>query len=279
MTETLGTQEGEAEQILQAKPQIFKWLGGIWLRPRATLQNILSFEKGVWLIPLLVLSGLQIIKNLVEGPIRSAAAMAALQEKAAKAAAAAMANGGGMVMGGGGGGGADVQMTTGGFTTGPIYNILLPALLGIISIWIVWVLFGSMLHLSLTLAGNRNNASTSLNLMAWASLPVAARLIIQTIATLATGHLIGSPGLSGFVNTAGGGAAAFFGSLLTNVDLFLIWQLVLLVVGAMVMGNISRTKAIFSVVVCALVVLALQAVPGTVTSALSGIATTTTPIF
>jgi hypothetical protein len=108
---------------------------------------------------------------------------------------------------------------------------------------------------------------------------VAVRLIVQMIATLATGHLIASPGLAGFVNSSSGGAAAFFGSLLANVDLFLIWELVLLVVGAMVMGNISRTKAIFSVVVCALVVLALQAVPGTVTSALSGIASTTAPIF
>lgn len=265
MTETLGTQELETELVLQAKPQIFKWLRNIWLQPRATLQNILSFEKGVWLVPLLLLSGLQIIKNLIEGPIRSAAVMQALQEKAVKQAMEAMS------MGGGGGGSVDAtQPVTAGFTAGPIYNILLPALLGVIAIWVVWVIFGSMLHLSLTLAGNRSNASTSLNLMAWASLPLVVRFIVQTGGILVSQKLIASPGLSGFISTQDGTLASFISSFVANVDIYLIWQIVLLVVGAMVMGNISRSKAILSVVICALVMLAFQAIPGTVMQSLSG---------
>lgn len=263
MAENIASAEVLPEQTLQMKPHTMQWLGGIWFRPKATLQKILAYEKGVWIIPLLILSGLQIVKSLVEGPARSNAAQAEMMKKMMEASSQ---------MGMGGGGGAvDPGAATSNFSTGPIATILLPALGGIAAIWIVWILFGSMLHLSLTLAGNRNNATTSLNLMAWASLPVAVRLVVQIIATLVSGQLISSPGLSGFIDASAGTGVSFAANMLRSVDLFLVWQLVLLVVGGMVMGNISRGKAIMSVIICMLVVLALQAIPGTISTMLSGL--------
>lgn len=270
MAENIASAEELPEQTLQMKPQTMKWLGGIWFRPRATLQKILAYEKGIWVIPLLILSGLQIVKSLVEGPIRSRAAEAELMQKMMEASAQ---------MGMGGGGGIDPGAATSNFSTGPIATILLPALGGIATIWIVWILFGSMLHLSLTLAGNRNNATTSLNLMAWASLPVAVRLVVQIVATLVSGQLINSPGLSGFLDPSAGTGVGFAANMLASVDIFLIWQLVLLVVGGTVMGNISRGKAIMSVIICMLVVLALKAVPGTISGMLSGLSMGSTMYF
>ncbi len=271
MTQDLGAQEPETELVFQEKPSIFSWLKNIWLQPRATLQKVLAYEKGVWLIPLLLLSGLQIIKNLVEGPVRSAATMAQLQEKMMEQAAQNLEmgmRGGEAVM--------DAQQA-GGITTGPVFTILVPALIALVSIWLVWIIFGSMLHLSLTLAGNRNNATTSLNLMAWASLPFAIRLVVQIIAVLATQKLIAAPGLAGFISTATGAAGGFLSGVLANVDIYFIWQFVLLVIGGMLMGNISRGKAIVSVLVCALIMLALQAIPGAVSQSLSGL--TSSPIY
>jgi hypothetical protein len=263
------------EQTLQVKPQTLQWLGGIWFRPKATLQKILSFEKGIWFIPLLILTGVQIVKSLVESPFRIAAAQAVLDKQMMDQAAQMgdFAGKGGGVMGG------DPTATTANFSTGPIANILLPALLGIITIWVVWILFGSMLHLSLTLAGNRSNATTSLNLMAWASLPIAVRFLVQIVGTLISGQVIASPGLSGFVDASTGGGAAFAAGLLGCIDIYFIWQMALLVIGGMVMGNISRTKAIFSVVICAVVVLSLQAIPTTVSHMLSGLSTGSTMYF
>ena len=266
MTETHMADEDEAEeQILQEKPQIVKWLGSIWLHPQATLQKILGYEKGVWLVPLLILSGLQILKNLIEGPIRTEAVLAELQAKAAKQALDSLAMGGaGMTV-------EAPQAVTGGFTAGPIYNILLPALLGVVGIWVVWILFGSLLHLSLTLAGNRSSASTSLNLMAWASLPLAVRLLVQIGAIFFSHQLIGSPGLSGFIDPQAGSAAGFFSSFISHIDIYLVWQFILLVMGAMTMGNISRFKASLTVLICMAIMLALQAVPGVAMQSLSGI--------
>jgi hypothetical protein len=58
--------------------------------------------------------------------------------------------------------------------------------------------------------------------------------------------------------------------LLGLVDLYLVWQVILLIVGARLMGNITRSKAILCVLVCVFLVLLLQAIPGTVTQVISG---------
>ena len=271
MAENLDDLELEAVQTLQAKPRVWTWLLQIWYNPRGTFQQILHLEKGIWWVPLVILSVLQILKNIIESPIKSAAALAAQQEALAQQAAGAMDMGGKGVT-------ADPQtMST--FTSGPVFTILLPAAIAVLGIWVIWVIYGSMLHLSLTLAGNRNNATTSLNLMSWATLPLGLRLIVQIIAILATQKLIVSPGLSGFFASSTGQTGGFFASLMANVDLFVIWQLVLLVVGALVMGNISRGKAIISVLVCLVVILCLQALPGVISSAFSGMSGTTIPFF
>lgn len=271
MAEILEDLELDTVQTLQAKPRIWSWLLQIWYNPRATFHQILHLEKGIWWIPLAILSILQILKILIESPIKSAAAMAAQQELFAQQAA------GGMEMGGKGMP-ADPQAMSP-FTSGPVFTILLPAVVAVIGIWLIWVIYGSMLHLALTLAGNRNNATTSLNLMAWATLPLGLRLVVQIIAILATQKLIVSPGLSGFIDPSAGGASGFFASFLTHVDLFVIWQLMLLVIGALVMGNISRGKAIISVLICLIIILCLQALPGVIGSAFSGMSGTTIPFF
>ncbi len=236
-----------------------QWLYKIWVQPRAVFKVIARQEKAVWLVPLVTLSLFQVIKNAVEGPIRTAAA------QAAQATADLSATNMGYL--------TDkevAQIQQGAATTsGPIFTILIPAVLAVLGIWLSWVILGSILHLGLTLAGNRNGAVSSLNVSAWASLPFAVRLIIQIIATLATRQVISAPGLSGFF-TPHGTLAQFAAVLLGLVDIYLIWQVVYLVLGARQMGNIARGRVISTVIVCVLIVLALQAVPGTISRVISG---------
>ena len=256
MTETIATQPGEFEIAVQAKPRPLTWLLNIWLKPRFVLSEICAQEKAVWLIPLLILSGLQIIKSLIEGPIKSAAALAAqilpspdmsylTPEELAK-----------------------IQQGSA-TTNGPLFTVLFPAIIAIIGIWLSWVILGSILHLGLTLAGNRNNTVTSLNVAAWSSMPIALRLIVQIIATVATKQVINQPGLAGFM-TPTGGISTYVSVLLGLVDIYIVWQIILLIVGARLMGNITRSKAILCVLVCVSLVLLLQAIPGTVTQVVSG---------
>jgi hypothetical protein len=259
MTDSIAAQAGEIEVAAQPKPRPFAWLAGIWFQPRKTLADICSQEKAVWLTPLLLLSALQVIKSLIEGPIKSAAAAAE--------AANSMLNS------------PEMSYLTpdeiskiqqgAAVTNGPVFTVVFPALIAILGIWVSWIILGSILHLGLTLAGNRNNAGTSLNLAAWTSLPIALRLVIQIIATLATQSAITQPGLAGFMNPTGG-FSTYLTMVLSLVDVYLVWQIVLLIVGARLMGNITRSKAIGTVLVCVFLVLLLQAIPGTVTQVISG---------
>jgi hypothetical protein len=84
---------------------------------------------------------------------------------------------------------------------------------------------------------------------------------------ISAGHAITSPGLSGFAATTG-----FVSHLLTRVDIFLLWQIILLVIGFAVADSLPRSKAIAGVVVVMLLVLFAQAGLGALTSGVGGTA-------
>lgn len=259
MTDSIAAQAGEIEVAAQPKPRPLAWLASIWFQPRRTLAEVCSQEKAVWLIPLLLLSVLQVIKSLIEGPLKSAAAAAAAASQMLNSPQMSYLTPDEI---------SKIQEGTA-MTNGPIFTIVFPAVIAIIGIWLSWIILGSILHLGLTLAGNRNNAGTSLNLASWTSLPIALRLVVQIFATLITRQAIIQPGLAGFM-TPTGGFSTYISMVLSLIDVYLVWQIVLLIVGARLMGNITRTKAILSVLVCVFLVLLLQALPGTISQVVSG---------
>ena len=153
-------------------------------------------------------------------------------------------------------------------------SILFPALGALIGIWLSWFLLGSILHLALTLSGSRGNSGQAINLVAWASLPFALRFIVTALAILINKRLIDSAGVSGFVAADAEGFTAFIRILLTFVDIYLIWQVILLMIGSLPLTGLSRGKAWTAVLVTVLLMLVLQAVPGYVSSLLSGLSLT-----
>jgi Zn-dependent alcohol dehydrogenase len=83
---------------------------------------------------------------------------------------------------------------------------------------------------------------SALNVVAWASLPFALRDLLRIVFMLSTGHAILSPGLSGFVSTPG-----FLAELLARLDIFLIWNVVLLALGLGITDSLPRGKALAGV--------------------------------
>jgi hypothetical protein len=71
---------------------------------------------------------------------------------------------------------------------------------------------------------------------------------------LSAGHTIVSPGLSGFITTPG-----FASQLLARLDIFLVWYIILLVLGFGMADSLPRNKAVMGVVVVMLLVLLTQA--------------------
>jgi Yip1 domain len=82
-------------------------------------------------------------------------------------------------------------------TSGPVFLYVFPALVSLATLWVGWLLLSGLLHLILTLLGGRGSIGTTLNLVAWAGLPIVLRDTVRTIAMLSTHQLIAHPGLSG----------------------------------------------------------------------------------
>jgi hypothetical protein len=108
---------------------------------------------------------------------------------------------------------------------------------------------------------------SALNIVAWASLPFVLRDVLRMIFMLLAGHAIVSPGLSGF-----SGSAVFVAQILSRVDLFFLWTIILLIIGFGKADGLPRNKAIVGVVAVLLIMLLMQSGLGVLSSNLSGLA-------
>lgn len=150
-------------------------------------------------------------------------------------------------------------------TQGATFVYVIPLVGALTALWVGWILIAGLLHLGSTLLGGRGSMQGALNIVAWASLPFAIRDLLRIVFMLSAGHAITSPGLSGFAASAG-----FLSQLLSRLDVFMIWYIVLLVIGFAVADGLTRGKAVLGVVVVMLLVLFTQAGLGSLTSGLGG---------
>jgi hypothetical protein len=216
--------------------------------PRSFFEMLAGESKPTWLTPMLVLSVTALLVVIVAGFLKTRAAMMGevqmppdwqwwtpeMQENYTRAQQA---------------------------TQGPTFMYIFPLVRAWGGLWLGWILVGGLLHLGSTLLGGRGSMQGALNIAAWASLPFAIRDLLRVIYMLVEGHAINSPGLSGFAMSAG-----FIPQLLARIDLFVIWYILLLVIGFGVGDGLSRGKAVMVVVVIMLLILAAQAGIATLTS-------------
>jgi len=144
-------------------------------------------------------------------------------------------------------------------TKSPVFVYVLPVIIGLVTVWLGWVIISSLLHLSFTLVGGRGTNASALNLVAWASLPFSLREFFRIIYLLVAQHPIVSAGLSGFVPVTENGGLVFVSALLSLTDIFLIWYIVLLIIGAKRTETITGTKSLAVVLTIIALSLAAQA--------------------
>ena len=152
-------------------------------------------------------------------------------------------------------------------TQGPVFLYIMPIIASLTSLWLGWLLLAGLLHFGSTLLGGRGSMQSALNVVAWSSLPFAVRDILRIVFMLTAGHAIISPGLSGFTSTPG-----FVSQLLARVDVFLIWHVVLLVIGFALTDGLPRGKAVTGVLVVIVLVLLAQSGLGALVSGFGGLA-------
>jgi len=230
----------------------FARIMSVLLHPRQAFAEMASEARATWLTPMLALSVMATLAVIVSGYLKTRAAM--LGEIALPPDWQYWT--------------PDMQnnyMQAQQATQGSTFMYVIPFVGAMTALWLGWLVVAGLLHLGSTLFGGRGSMQSALNIVAWASLPFAIRDILRVVFMLAVGHTIVNPGFSGFSSSAG-----LLTQLLSRTDIFLVWNIVLFVIGFSVLDGLPRGKAFVGVAIVMLIVLLAQSGLGTIGSGLGG---------
>ena len=245
----------------------FDWLLPTLFQPRRAFARITGAETAVWQTPILILVLSGLIRTLVNGSVKAAANLAAANsgappvgfeyytpEQQAQLQQAMAA------------------------TSGPVFTYLLPSVVTILGVYFGWLILGWVIHLGLTLMGGRGSSRQALNVVAWTLLPFAIRDVVRIGAMWTTGQPLTALGLAGFAPAGDGNLTIYLTALLGFVDIYLLWHILLLLVGVRAAEPLSRAKAwsvaLFTVIAFTL----LRALPALIAAQFSGL-TVVRPFF
>jgi hypothetical protein len=224
----------------------FRWVPAVLFRPVRAFARIAAQTKGVWLTPILILTLTAVVYVIASGPTRKAIAAAAPAELPENFQYFSPEQQ------------AQFQQSSAA-TQGNVFIYAFPALVAVLKVWFGWLLVGGLLHLVMTLLGGRGDTGAAMNLVAWAGLPYAVLDIVRTVFVLSTHQVVKTSGLAGFAPSGESAWAQFAAYLLALVDIYVIWHIILLVVGVRASNGISRGKAAGGVIFTILLVLSVQA--------------------
>lgn len=227
----------------------FHWVLPVLFRPLRAFAEIASQNRSVWFTPILILTLTGLLLVGAAGPVKQQALVEgglALPQDFQYWGAEQQAQ----------------FMRAAEATQSPVFIYVFPALATISAVWLGWLLMSGILHLALTLLGGRGSTAAALNVVAWANLPYALRDLVRSGSVFGFKDLIEQPGLSGFAAAGQEFLSIFINKFLAQVDLYLIWNLALLVIGLSLATNLKRTKAFWGVLFTLLLVLSLQALTG-----------------
>ena len=145
---------------------------------------------------------------------------------------------------------------------GPVFLYVIPAITSLTSIWAGWLIVSGILHLALTLLGGRGETNFSYAIVAWSNLPFIFRSVFRTFFLIGTHELITSPGLSGFVSESTSTGQILLTNFLSLVDIYLIWHILLLILGVKICTGIATGKSTIGVLSVIIIILFLQTLLG-----------------
>lgn len=224
------------------RSSFFSLLWGIIRHPRRTFEAISEGGGRSWLIMAILAMILVVLPILVTAPITTRTAQEAIQ-----AQLQVQADRGQAVS-------PDMQQQVSQMAANPLFTIVLPTISGLVFLWIGWLVWSGALHLVSTISGGSNRFGQMWQVVIWSWFPFSLRGLVQAIFILTSGKAITNPGLSGLVgnttsvtqliaNQPSAGELALR-NFLGRIDLFLLWNLALLVTGVVAAAHFSRRKAI-----------------------------------
>lgn len=243
----------------------FNWALPVLFQPRRAFARVVEMDTAVWHTPILILILTGLVRTLVEGGLKAAAAASGqvtlppgweyyTPEQQAQFQQAMTA------------------------TSGPVFTYLLPAVIAVLGVYLGWLLLGWLLHLGLTMLGGRLSSQQVLNVTAWSLLPFALRDGVRTVAMWNSGQTLTGLGLSGFAPAGEGSMMLYVAALLTFVDIYLLWHWLLLGIGLNAGANLSKLKTWTVVLLTVLVLFLLRGVPALISAQFSDL-TVIRPFF
>jgi hypothetical protein len=232
-----------SEDSTTARQGLVRSLWGVIVRPRATLAYLSAHGARSWWLPALLVVVLTAAPLVVSAPITARQARDAILE-----AQEQMAEQRGQTL-------SDEQreqlVSVG---ASPLITTVFPTIGAIVGLLVGWLVWAGGLYLAGMALGGRSAFGTLFRTVVWTQVPFAVRGLVQTTYVLITGQVVANPGLSGFVGrdrSAQGMVAAppalgqlALQSFLARVDLFTIWNLVLLVIGVRAVTQLSGRKSL-----------------------------------
>ncbi|HHH41528.1 MAG TPA: YIP1 family protein [Chloroflexi bacterium] len=253
-----------SEEKDESRPrEAFRLLWGIVARPRSTMERLSESGGRAWWLPAILAVVMLVLPILVAAPItarQTREAILATQEQ--------MKEQWGETMPGQDEAQIEEAMAA---ASSPLITVVFPSLGGVVGLAVGWLIWAGALHLASMALGGRPSFGTMLRMVVWSWIPYAVRGLLQTVYILATGQLIANPGLSGLVAdnrpvsemvlAPPSTGQILLQALLSRIDIFLLWNLALLVIGVMVTARLPRRRAVLITLGVWAVLTALAMVP------------------
>lgn len=233
------------------------WLGRIFIRPKSTLNMVVEEKQPVWLAPLLLLTVFVIVASIFVAPVRRTEIQAKQtvpddfmywsQEQQTQY--------------------VKKQQNQ----TSLVFTFVFPSVSKLIGYWFMWFLYGSLLHLCLTLAGSRTQRLKTSNLVAWAMIPFVFRELVILLLAVFGRRLAFNTGLSSLIASGATGGLAFLRAMLGQIDLYWLLFVLLLMIAVVPLSGLKAGKARLTTAIVVLLMLVLGAIPSIVSKMIGGL--------
>lgn len=252
--------------VVTTSPNFLGMVWGVLAKPRTTFATLRQGNGRAWILMAILGIVLVTLPTIAQGPVTAQQAREQMQVQFEDQPGFEES-------------GVDVEQATS-FATSPIFTIVVPSVFGIFGRIFSWLLWSGALYLLASMVGGRSSFLQMFQVVIWAWLPYALRSILQTIYIIATQTLIANPGLSGFVETPNFDPSNPFNSMpgtgtvvlrtfLEQIDIYLFWYLVLLVLGITAVTKLSRRKSIGLVLIVWTVFMAVRLIGAAVSTNLA----------
>lgn len=206
-----------------------------WIdQPKKTLRYV--FENPTWrvrLAPVVVVLVSLIIVTVVSAPLLSEVSRQQAEEQIAAQMGSLS--------------GEQAEQVRGSLDTltSPLFLGVTAIALGTLGLVLTWLFRGALLFFISYLFGTDNRYIQMVTVVLWAWLPFALRDLVQAIYVVLNGQLVLHRGLSFLVASSdqAQNAGNLLYGLLSQVDVFLVWHLVLVAIALMVSTRASMVKA------------------------------------